>query len=471
MEVRGLTSAPHSSATPTKRSSLVFMVAGFLTLSLFYYAWMTGFTFGPTELPVFPNYNMLAKSFLAGRLDILDNPPEDYSLFGGKKYLYFGPVPALFHAFFRIIGWEISTGFMIALFAAGTWAVFLLILLQLGSDDTRKPLGRLQIAFAALFAFNGYTLWMVSVPSIHHEAIGSAIFFLLLAIYFTLKAAQNSYMFSASGGLIIGLSLVLSLGSRFSYFLTVTFLAVSLGTGMLRNREGKAWSKSLLPFAAILGTVVSGFVLLLVYNYARFNSFTEFGMRYATSLYSQYLLQGNFFRYDHIPYNLWSYLFYIPPGDPHFPYVKLPFYVLKAESVRGLPYFLVHVNELCASIFCFLPVLLFCFVPLFKGATNLTASKQSALRLFAVVFAFQIIPLSMSMAAITRYYYDFLPVMMVIAFLGIEQVQEQLQHKKLTLIVISAISILFSFAVTINALRFHEVFSEYRSPLLNLFCC
>jgi hypothetical protein len=209
--------------------------------------------------------------------------------------------------------------------------------------------------------------------------------------------------------------------------------------------------------------------LLLAYNYARFGSLTEFGMKYAASFfYWEYLLQGNFFRYDHIPYNLWSYLFCIPQGDPHFPYVKLPFYILKVESVSGMPYLLVHVNELCSSLFCFLPVLLFCFVPVFKRANDATALQRVALGLFAAVCVLQILPLSMSMAAITRYYYDFLPMMMVIAFLGIKQVQEEFQHKNLMLVIITVVSILFSFAVTVNAVRFHEAFSAYRSPLLNL---
>jgi len=452
-----------------KLSLLLFTAAGFVVLSVFYYAWMTGFTFASTELSAFPNYNMLARSFLAGRLDLLDNPPEDYSLFEGKKYLYFGPVPALFHAFFRVIGWEISTGFMTVLFAAGTWAIFLLILVRLGSDRTKEPLRRLQIAFAVMFAVNGFVLWMVAIPSIHHEAISSAIFLLLLAVYFVLKAAQNSYTVSITDALIIGVSLALSLGSRFSYFLSVIFLVALMVRGILRHREGKSWSKSLLPASVIVGTVLSGFILLLAYNYARFGSLTEFGMKYAASFfYWEYLLQGNFFRYDHIPYNLWSYLFCIPQGDPHFPYVKLPFYILKVESVSGMPYLLVHVNELCSSLFCFLPVLLFCFVPVFKRANDATALQRVALGLFAAVCVLQILPLSMSMAAITRYYYDFLPMMMVIAFLGIKQVQEEFQHKNLMLVIITVVSILFSFAVTVNAVRFHEAFSAYRSPLLNL---
>jgi hypothetical protein len=292
---------------------------------------------------------------------------------------------------------------------------------------------------------------------------------LLLGIYFILKAAHNSYALSMTDGLIIGLSLALALGSRFSYILTVAFLSAFLFRGIwLGGGQGRA-TKSLVPFAIILGTVTSGLVLLLAYNFTRFSSLTEFGMKYATSMYWEYLRQGNFFRYDHIPYNLWSYIFYIPEGDSHFPYVKLPFYILKVESVSGLPYSLLHVNELCASVFCFLPVLLFCFVPVFKRTEGRTVFQQSALKLFAVVLALQILPLCMSMAAITRYYYDFLPMMLLVAFFGIEQVQEEFQHKKLILTVITVTSILFSFAVTVNAVRFYEVFCAYRSPLLRFF--
>ncbi|MBI4962230.1 MAG: hypothetical protein HY913_03050 [Desulfomonile tiedjei] len=464
-----MTSSDRSAAATTRANPLVWALAGFVVLSMVYYGWMSGGTFSVSELSVFPNYNMLAKSFLQGRLDLADNPPEDYSLFASKKYLYFGPVPALLRLPFLLIGWEISTGFMVALLAAGTWAVFLLILICLNHDHTQRPLGPLQVAFAVMFALNGFSLWMVSVPSIHHEAICAATFFLLLGIYFVLKAARNSYTLSINEALIIGLSLALSLGSRFSYVLTVFFLVAFLFRGIWRERGEGNPSRSLAPFTIMLGTMAAGMGLLLAYNFARFGSLTEFGMKYATSLYSDYLRQGLFFRYDHIPYNLWSYIFYIPEGNPHFPYVKLPFYILKVESVSGLPYALLNVNELCASVFCFFPVLLFCFVPLFKRATNPAGLRQSALKLFVVVFALQLLPLCMSMAAITRYYYDFLPMMMLIALFGIERVQEEFTHKNLTLTIIVVTSILFSFAVTVNAVRFYEVFCAYRSPLLRFF--
>jgi len=289
-----------------------------------------------------------------------------------------------------------------------------------------------------------------------------------LAIYFILKAAQTSFKVSTTHALIIGVSLALSFGSRFSYFLTVAFLVVFMLRGILREPVENSRARSLVSCAIIAGTPLCALVLLLAYNYARFGSLTEFGMKYAASIYSEYLLQGNFFRYNHIPYNLWSYMFSLPRGDSLFPYIQLPFYILKVESISTSPYYLWHVNELCSSVFCFLPVLLFCFVPVLKRAAGTTALQRVALGLFAAVCALQILPVSMSMAAITRYYFDFLPMMMVIAFLGLKQVQEDFHNKNLMLIMISAVSILFSLAVTVNAVRFYASFWPAQAQLLKL---
>lgn len=453
----------------TRRNPLLWTAAGFIVLLFLYYAWMTGFTFAMSELPAFPNYNMLAKSFLTGRLDLQESPRVDYSLFEGKKFLYFGPAPALFHVFFQAVGWKISSGFMIVLFAAGTWAMFLLILVRLRRDHTQRSFEPLKVAFAVMFALNGFSLWMVSVPSIHHEAICSAIFFLFVGLYFVLKVAHNSYTASMTDGLIIGLSLALSLSSRFSYFLTIAFLVAFMLKGIWRENERGSRPGSFVLCAIMAGMPLCTLLMLLAYNYARFGSLTEFGMKHMISTYSEYLRHGNFFRYEHIPYNLWAYMFSLPQGEPHFPYIDLPFYILKAESVSGMPYHLLHVNELCASVFCLLPALLFCFVPVFRRAAGKTVFQQSAGKLFGAILALQIVPLSMGMAAITRYCYDFLPIMMIIAFLGLDQVQEEFRHKKLMLVIISAISIVFSFAVTVNAVRFYEALWPAQAGLLNFF--
>jgi hypothetical protein len=62
----------------------------FLSIALFYSAWMTGFSFKYSECKMFPNYNILAEAFMSGRLDLDSDLRTDTSVKDGKKYLYAG---------------------------------------------------------------------------------------------------------------------------------------------------------------------------------------------------------------------------------------------------------------------------------------------------------------------------------------------------------------------------------------------
>ena len=114
------------------------------------------------------------RAFAKGQLFIDEMPPEDYSIANGNRYLYFGPLPALIRLPVRLLlGRGIPTGLMIVLFCAGSAVLFALAineltLVQESSDSLLKTV------FIILFIFNGYSLLITLIPSIHHEAIAAA---------------------------------------------------------------------------------------------------------------------------------------------------------------------------------------------------------------------------------------------------------------------------------------------------------
>ena len=92
---------------------------------LFNVAWQTGFTFSFSETPLWPNYNMLSKAFYRGQVSIDDTPQEDYLDYNGRKYLYYGPLPALLRLPLLVaLPHGVPTGFMVALFCAGCAYLF-----------------------------------------------------------------------------------------------------------------------------------------------------------------------------------------------------------------------------------------------------------------------------------------------------------------------------------------------------------
>jgi hypothetical protein len=191
----------------------------FFLVCLIYSAWMTGFSFKFSESKMFPNYNMLAEAFVKGHLFIETSLPQvDIIIKDGKQYFYSGPVPALLRVPFIIIAQKsISTGVMIVLFCAGISTLFAMILGELTPPGEGGSLSLVKIILVMTFIFNGFSLFMVTIPTFHNEAISAAMFFLLAALYFFLKIRNQGYRMSAGTSIFIGLSLVLCIGSRISY--------------------------------------------------------------------------------------------------------------------------------------------------------------------------------------------------------------------------------------------------------------
>lgn len=441
----------------------------FFALSLFYFAWMTGFTFEFSETKSFPNYNMLAKSFLKGKLSLDEDPPVDYLLIGQKKYIYFGPVPALFHIPSLLLNdIETPTGLMIILYLAGSCIVFHRILHSISQFGKElEPYRGYENLFMILFALNGYSLLMATIPSIHHEAICAGMFFLLIGIYYVIKAIKNNYQLTIFELVVAGVAFSLSIGSRFSYVFTVGFLILLLMTGVFFQSKRsqillifqRLWPVMFIPAITVC--------LLLLYNYFRFQSFFDFGVDYMATLFWKYFKDGNYFRYDHIPFNIWDYFFRAPELLDNFPFLKLPYNIVRIVPKGSTSYILIHCNELAASIFLFIPVLIFSATPLFTNASNRGILLKPLLFFLWIAFILQVLPLSLTVGSIARYYYDFLPFLLLLSFVGMFWIKNKLL--KVLIPVLTVLSIVLSFAVVVNAMHTYTVTIHYQAPLLKFF--
>lgn len=431
------------------------LICGFIAISFAYAAWMTGFTFAFRETDVFPNYNMLAAAFAKGQLFIDEMPPEDYSIMNGKRYLYFGPLPALIRLpAWLILGRGIPTGLMVVLFCAGSAVLFGLTINELTPVQESSD-SLLKAVFIILFIFNGYSLLITLIPSIHHEAIAAAAFFLMLALNLLVKTWNRGNVPAPATAALIGLSLACSLASRATYafsagVIVIVFIAITWSrAGYVLNR------KAIAPMATIVTIIVIAAGLLLAYNYLRFGDPLEFGMKYAESMFKNYLLAGNFVRYEHIPYNLWSLFFRLPITASTFPFLIMPEYILKTESIGFMPYSLMYENELSASIFVLMPVLILFVVPL---ALAKESKPGVTFRMHLVLFVLlvtQVLPISVSMATAARYYYDFLPIMMIMAYLGALWLKRKKAEYFFALLLMAVVSMIVSITLPMNAMSFY----------------
>jgi len=191
-------------------------------------------------------------------------------------------------------------------------------------------------------------------------------------------------------------------------------------------------------------------------------------MAHMESLYSRYFLEGSYFRYDHFPYNFWSFFFRVPQMVAQFPYIKLPAYILQVRSVKIYPYFLINTNELTVSVFFLMPILMLACVPLFSSRFR----GDEGFTRFAVLaglWAVQILSVAFTVASIARYYYDFIPPMVLMAFIAAVHLRSKNKLSNGMIVFLGSLSLILSFALPMNALTFYAKFIRYPSPLLNIF--
>ncbi len=244
-------------------------------------------------------YNILADSFLAGKLSLLVDPPKemlalsnpydpqkngrykmwDASLYKGKYYLYFGPTPALtLFIPFRVLGiGHISESLAAALFAFGAllWSVLLL------RHVMRKylpgtPFWMFLAAVVCLGVCNAIP-FLLRRAVMYEVAVTSGNFYLMGGLYFAftgLSAARKGWRF-----LLASLFLGLAVGARPTVILAGAIL-ILVGLSTLRHSYGWRWRPAAKQMACLAVPYLLCVFLLGLYNYLRFDSWAEFGHTY-----------------------------------------------------------------------------------------------------------------------------------------------------------------------------------------------
>ncbi|MEW6112146.1 MAG: hypothetical protein AB1664_08460 [Thermodesulfobacteriota bacterium] len=449
----------------------ILIMSALVALFLCYWAWQSGGTFRFSECQGFPNYNMLAGAFLKGQLFIDETQVEDCAVFNGKTYMYAGPGPALLRIpFLKLFGTEIPTGLFTCLFTAGIALFFALIIIQFGDRTKHSSVAFAVSLFVLAFCFNGYSVFMVTIPLFHHEAITGAMFFFMAGLFVVVRARREAYQVSAVEGALVGLAFAFCIASRIAYLPAVAVLMVVLLRGMLRQGTSSSSRGKQMAVTGVIGVIVTvAIALLLTYNYARFDNAFEFGTTYLTSWYEEYFLKGYYFRYDHIPYNVWSYFFRVPSVSPEFPFIGLPAYIVKVQSIALPQYILINVNELSVSVFTLMPMLILCALPAVIALQHRPLADAKMYLLLLILLVLQVLVISLTVAATARYYYDFLPIMMILCYRGALALIEHGERPRLILAVLAGLSVVVSQTLPLNAIHFYSTFINYQSPLLRYF--
>ena len=331
-----------------------------LTVILMFYIWVSGpdifnFNLDHGGSGGYISYNHLTEALLKGKLYLLKKPPrellelpdpyepnanlnyrwQDASLYKGKYYMYFGVTPAIIlylpFKFLTKLTMTDTLATVIFLFGSVLWSA--LLLAHIKNTYFHKLPDWILLTSILVLGFGNLGSFIVkNHGGLYHVAIATSCFFFTGAIYWLIIGAigpKYSIWKLALGSLFLGLGV----GARPQIIVVGTILyliwiKIIKGKGAsVKNAIGEGLALT-IPFLSCL-------LLLGIYNYLRFESFTEFGFTYQTGdinirtispldinniIPNIYLLLFN-------PPGINSIFPFLLPSVPHFMGVYKPYYI------------------------------------------------------------------------------------------------------------------------------------------------
>ena len=288
-----------SGSSADRRVVLVVSMLFLLALGIY---WLSATLLGRSQSPDSAYFNYLADAFLHGRSYLADPPgTHDLTLYGGKWYVPFPPLPALL----LLPGVAASgvAGVNTVLFGAIMGAANVVLVFLLLRSLAKRGWTRLGVAdnlwLTALFGVGSVHWYMSTLGSVWFVSQICTLTFVLLA----------AWIATATGSpLLSGTALALAMLGRPNVALSYPLL-LAIGLQRLWERLGgrdlrQGFRWGILGLAPL---VLSG-LLLLGYNHVRFQNALDFGylQENVASELAGDLHQYGQFSLHYVPHNLWA---------------------------------------------------------------------------------------------------------------------------------------------------------------------
>jgi hypothetical protein len=426
-------------------------------------------------------YDLLAAAFSHGRVALeiepdpallaLEEPYEpanrkgipvlwDATFYKGKYHIYWGPAPALLLALVKpFYTGEIGDKVLTFAFLTGTFAWQALFLLDLWKRyffNLQRWAVLMGVAFAGLVCPMPYIL---VEGRIYEASIISGQFFLTGGIYWLYAAFHRpSWKPLAAAGLF----LALAAASRTTLVPSVAFLGVVVFVWAAQIRDGKTPAR----IAAFAAPLLAGALAYGWYNYARFDSFLEFGLRYQLTSYNFQKFLGESFSPSYIPPNLYKSLLNALETRKNFPYIFPTRWTGPSWLVEGRPRFYMPLAEGITGILISSPFMLFAaFAGLDKNKTlrwTVLSLAGASLTAFLTLQAFFFLAM--------RYLLDLIPALSMLAVLGFWQALAHSPNRSMQYaaalcgLVLCAYSVLMSLLLSLSGNL--ELFKLFNPALL-----
>jgi hypothetical protein len=414
-----------------------------------YPALTDGFVAGQLSLRIRPHPTLLKlENALQNTYDYPHNRPpyfHDASLYKGKYFVYFGVTPVvLLFLPFRVLGLgNLPESAAAAVFMFGS-VLFSLLTLAFLRRTEFPTIRKLPYEIYLMLALGGAIPYFLRRPAVYEVAIACGSFCVMVAIYCLVTLESNGRI-SRVRAALASLFLGLAVGARPHLLMASPLLLLAPWRILHRQRRWPSFAE----IAALVVPILFVGVALGWYNYARFDSWTEFGRWY--QLAGEPVRQLHF-DVRRIP--LFSYLYLLHRGrvDLAFPYTHVRRPELPdlggviVEPIAGLLY-----STPILYVLALLPLLLL-LTRRRDAATTQPVSRSAHVWAFAFVAlaVAQLLFISTFPGATMRYLVDFSPLLMMAAAIVMMDIAARLKGSRWRAPVKSAMVLLVGLTVFLN---------------------
>jgi hypothetical protein len=425
--------------TKTGRIHLFSAILGSFIVLI--YIWVISIGTWTSWPPTTNYYNMLANAFSHGMLH-LEAPPSpallalkdpylpknregipviwDLSLYKGEYYLYWGPVPALLLAILKpFSSTPVPDNVLTFIFMVGLLIFQIMLVLNLRRNYFQEISSWVILLSISFIGLINPILYMLLEPRIYEASLVSGQFFFVGGVYWLFSAFTKP---SAVKLCLAGIFLALAVGSRSILLFPIAFLVIVELVWVIKSHPAKA----VIFTSAMTLPLVLGAVCYAWYNYARFDSLTEFGLSYQLTQTDIHQTLNESFSLAYAPPNLFKLLVNPFETKPAFPYIKATAWGGPAWFKNYNPEIYDYFAEDITGILVGSPFLLFVLLAAAWNEKNLrwiTASLAgSSIILFGTLLFFFYLTM--------RYLLDLLPVLSLLACIGFWKGTHFLQSKR-----------------------------------------
>jgi hypothetical protein len=351
-------------------------------------------------------YDLFADGLVRGDLHIGPTPDQvtlvDMIPYEGRYYLQWGPFPVIFHLLARPFRLVLSDRMACLLAGWLSALVFLEIMLLLRRRYFPELPASICRWFFFAFALATPAALVTYRGTIYSESIAVAVLAVLAAFWALLRYQET---LAPRWMLLGGACIAAALMTRITMVLYgAIFFAAAAVTLWLAKRSARLAVTHLALFAA---PAALGVLLMLSYNQARFGSPFDYGNSYKPGASSHFAA----FSLQRIPENLRHYLLSVPQLSWDFPWIGHvgwpPLeHTSRAEAMSSL---------LLGSPFL---LLILCSRRMWSPQSALPRELQVAVAAAAAGGSAMFAVMLLFSAASRRYAHDFVPMLMVVAFVA-----------------------------------------------------